>query len=211
MEVVHLHIPRSAGSALNAHLWRALKGSGVTLKSSHYFWGDDGIEPAPGRVFFTVVREPLARVASLLSYIRSKSDHARHDELTWQTDLEFFSNPRTEWSQFSNGQIRQLCGRSTVWRRSDSADLFRAINVLRRPDVIACTTEGLAGGIARLAKNIGVAIDPVVDRTNTAPRHVLNAKVMAYARSMNRFDHFLYRYMQSREVADTQSRIRHSA
>lgn len=211
MEVVHLHIPRSAGSALNAHLWRSLKGSGVTLKSSHFYWGDPEIEPAPNRVFFTVVREPIARVSSLLSYIRAKPDHARHDEMMWQTDLEVFSNPRTEWSQFADGQIRQLCCRSTIWRRTDSADLFRAINVLRRPDVVCCTTEGLAEGLAKLSDKIGVAINPVVARTNTAPRHILSERVLGYARSMNRFDHFLYRYMQSREVADTQSRIRHSA
>jgi len=72
----------------------------------------EGGAPATGRaVHFVVLREPTERVSSLYDYIRTHPFGHKHREwLGRATMAELMRDPAARTIQFSNAQIRQLCG-----------------------------------------------------------------------------------------------------
>lgn len=159
-EVVHIHIPRTAGSSLEAHIRKPLKRAGVALTAGHFMWGD--YPPESGRLFLITLREPIARAASVVRYIRASPDHPSHERLMSE-GLDSILFPTSAMGDF---QVRSLVGREALHRMARFHDVRAAINVTDRGDVIVCTPETMADDLARLAARTGANIDPLAPHIN---------------------------------------------
>lgn len=190
-DVVHIHIPRTAGSSLHAHLIGALSGSGITLKTGHFFWNDH--PPEEGRVFFTVLREPVARVVSALQYIAGNPQHQDH-QLYHTGGASAFLNASATLSDF---QVKALAGRQTLGRPATSLDLASAMLTLRRPDMIVCSD--INEGLGRLAAMTGAEIGPLSEHRNTSERIAYSPEILERIAAMNQHDATLWNYI-SRNV-----------
>jgi hypothetical protein len=173
MQVVHIHIPRTGGSSLDNRLTK----SRVDVISGHFGWGVH--PPQDGRLFVIVLREPVARAASVYSYIRNKPEHKLHRLYAIKTPLELLE---TKPGQLSNGQVVQL---------SPEKDLDAALAILARPDVHLMTTERIADGVAALSRRIGIELPPPA-HMNTAPALDLDPETAGALAEANRLDAALY-------------------
>lgn len=173
MQVVHIHIPRTAGSALHSRLVKA----GVEVTSDHARWGT--YPPDGQRLFVIVLREPVARAASVYSYIRNKPDHPLHRLYAIRTPIELLDiHP----GQLTNGQLAQL---------SPEKDLDVGLEILNRPDVHVMVMERLAEGVASLSRKLGMKIPPP-DHFNEAPSLDLDEATRRALTEANRLDSALY-------------------
>jgi hypothetical protein len=192
--VVHIHIPRTAGSSLQAHLTRVLRNAGVTFTSEHCFWGD--YPPAPDRLFFVVLRDPIDRVLSLYNYIRATPEHSKHalcmSRPLWRVLLT------NQDSQFANAHARHLIGRRAAGVVIGKQDIKAAADVLRRPDVIWTTSDAIDSGLAELSRRVGVAIPPMAEYRNRSIAEEASRFTRAVAKATNLWDCEFYRIAKLR-------------
>lgn len=198
-EVVHIHIPRTAGSSLETHLDIPLKNAGVSLKSGHFIWGD--YPPEPCRMFFTVLREPVARVASVIQYIAGNPAHRLHAEYHANGPLACMPIK----GALANFQVKSLVGRHTLNRQIVASDAVRAVETLSRPDVIACTPATINDGLRRLSAAIGVEIGDLAEHRNQSSATVHSIDVLRRARELNRWDRFVWRYISCTRIRNCPS------
>ncbi|MFA6140924.1 MAG: hypothetical protein WC684_09385 [Hyphomicrobium sp.] len=211
--ILHLHIPRTAGSSVHAVLGAYAKTNGVTLVTSshaqvaaeitkldappalitgHFAFGLHTLVPNP--FYFIVMRDPVERVASLIRFIMSRPEHAKHALVSaCNGDPQKIYRQRKRGGQFDNGATRQLSGSFAPgyiwpWRRR------RALQALQgRPaKVVVTTPQRLRHGLDRLGAELGFSFaDPEIhnactgDMPSEAARHVIAAH--------NRIDAEFYR------------------
>lgn len=200
-EVVHIHIPRTAGSSLQAHLGAALKQSPAQFRSGHFLWGDH--PPELGRVFFIVLREPVARVASCVQYIADNPSHRHHDGCVKNGPLSLLSSR----GQMANFQVKALVGRSALERPILAADAIRAVETLSRPDVIACTPATINDGLRRLSAAVGIEIGDLAEHRNQSSATVHSIDVLRRARELNRWDRFVWNYISRKRTLAQKSMV----
>lgn len=198
-DVVHIHIPRTAGSSLHAHLAGALSRSGITLQTGHFFWGDH--PPEEGRVFFTVLREPVARVVSALQYIAGNKAHQDHQEYH-ANGAAWFLNASVTMSNF---QTKALAGRHTLQKPVTALDLDQALATISRPDVVACSD--LDEGLARLAALTGAEIGPLSEHRNTSERIAYSPEILARIAETNQLDAKLWDYISMNVTLASKSSV----
>lgn len=193
--LVHIHIPRAAGSSLHAHLYGPMHSAGIDLISEHCFWGD--YPPAEGRLFFVVLRHPIDRILSLASYILATPQHAKRAHLEAVGLEAYLRDKSSRTDQMTNGQVRMLAGRDTIGSEVGLKDYMAAAAVLRRPDVVVAFADDLPAGIAVLSERLGVDILDEAPRRNAAEPREWSGEARWLISVTNRWDGDLYRYAQS--------------
>ncbi|MEL7539937.1 MAG: hypothetical protein AAGJ51_03460 [Pseudomonadota bacterium] len=188
-EIVHFHLPRTAGSAMEAHLRKHLENSAISMRSDHFVWGD--IPEHPERVFFSVLREPIDRGKSLLRYIQDNPSHRKHKRLM-ELGAAAWLKKFGEISQLSNGQTRQFVGSAALGRRLETQDLSFAREILKKRNVIVCTLPDLEFGLKLLSRRVGINIPNLDQHTNSSTPRSFEADVDVQLRSLNQFDIALY-------------------
>ena len=195
-ELVHIHIPRTAGSSLNRILAPVCERAEISMKRGHNFWGD--FEPAPGRVFFVTFREPIERVRSILSFIQSNPTHRAHQRLMAAGVDAYLDDHERAFDMIADGQTRQLNKRRAEGYRITTEHLFNAFAVIRRPDVIACCDSAISSGLARIGEKLGITLPEQAPRTNTSPPLHLSTRAIDRILELNPMDAMLYRIVQIR-------------
>lgn len=228
-----LHIPKTAGTTLTAYvddhfdveriLPRKLLSKNALYVRPQDFRGREG-ELAPydlvrghfgfpiwreffaGHTLVTMLRDPVARVASLYHDWRSKSEENLAGAPPAEGDLarlaranglaEFLAQPHPLVSRlFANGQARQLAGFIDD-ERTDDELLRRASDHLRQADLVGLT-EFFDLSVACLARMFGWALPPQVERLNTSASRGFHGDVDGQTRaaieSMNAVDAQVYR------------------
>mmetsp|Transcript_15942 Transcript_15942/g.36991 ORF Transcript_15942/g.36991 Transcript_15942/m.36991 type:complete len:372 (-) Transcript_15942:246-1361(-) len=122
------HVPKCAGTSLTRALKAAAAARGVKVcdgKSSaegecrdfgaglvvgHQFYGLVPVTRERGlaSIYFTMLRHPIPRVASLYNYIRSSRHHHLHSRVMSMSLVEFVGSERG--GEASNEMTRMLCG-----------------------------------------------------------------------------------------------------
>jgi hypothetical protein len=214
--VLHLHIPRTAGSSLHRvlsdyagekFLWQYATFDGFIREmlactpaltnahvvTGHFHYGLH--EYFQDSIYLIVLREPVARVKSLFSYIVANKEHRLHETFNRHGfDFEkLYDLAGLDRSiQFSDGHVRQLnyhhCfGLADISRRH----LDFARNVLRQDDVVVGFADELATVMARLGERLGVDF-PEIPITNTSAMRGISDEWDDLIRARNRLDIELY-------------------
>ena len=195
--VIHLHIPKSAGTTLTAVLAQVAgpaPGQSLTIN-------DHGREaltamPLPARrqlrfvfghlshgigrllpqdsLYICVLRRPVPRIFSLYHYIRRTADHPAHDavsggNLTFGQFLDYFAGRRNIRLEVDNGQIRRIAGMATLNGLGREDEIFdRALGNIFAPDMVFGLTEHFDDFLGRL-KRRGIIRRYDGERRNVAP------------------------------------------
>lgn len=190
--VWHLHIPKCSGGTILALLtaqygsnnvlalparygWRTLEPediAGKAVVSGHFAYGLHARLEDPDPVYFTILRHPLERAASLYAYIKMRGrGHAGYKHVRDATPQEF-----AEAGPFDNCQTRMLAGREDFgWyedkARVDGDDLWRARHNLTQMAYVGDVST-LKADVATLTKLFGwrVMALPHVNASFSKPR-----------------------------------------
>jgi hypothetical protein len=193
--LVHLHVPKTAGSSLTQllqphfHGYTAFAVNDDTLDTlnqlsprrrqslrfvfGHLAHGLERFFPQPVR-YITVLRRPGPRILSLYAYIRRRSDHPLHDWLVGK-NLSFgayleetLSRPKLKM-QVDNRMVRQLAGEIDLEAvELGPAPLRQALANILSEDCRYGLTEHFDDFQARL-KAEGLIDDVSPERVNAAP------------------------------------------
>ncbi len=131
--VIFLHIPKTAGTTLHriikrqyrpSHLYHVgsaaddlakfqrlpeSRRAKIRFLMGHFEMGIDKYLPRPS-TYFTILRDPVARIVSYYSHVRRDPDHYCYEMVNRQKmDLETFVRSQTD-VMVSNGQTRMLAG-----------------------------------------------------------------------------------------------------
>lgn len=131
--IIFLHIPKTAGTTLHRIIKRQYRPAylyhvdsaaeslstfqqlpesqraRIRFLMGHFEMGVDAYLPRPS-TYFTMLRDPVARVASYYAHVRRDPDHYCHELVnTAQMDLETFVRSGTD-VMVSNGQTRMIAG-----------------------------------------------------------------------------------------------------
>lgn len=146
-----------------------------------------------GPLCFIVLREPTERVSSLYNFIRDPQRSHRHREWLGRVTLkELMQDPAARTIQFSNGQVRQICGTAAENQEITAAHLEQAWTNLTAPEVIAVPLDYIDAGLAELGRRLGQAIPPLTRILNAAPRQLLDHETTRAIRCLNAWDMLLY-------------------
>ena len=192
--VLHLHIPRTAGSSLHHHLHDALDRR-AALVSGHFVWGVH--RRYQDYVYFVVLREPIDRVGSLYDYIRSNPSHNQHLKFASMSLQDILKSPSAVRSHLSNGQTRLLAGGDALGVRVTEHHFQAAWAHLNQPEVVVTFTDRINEGLEQLSARLGLPIPPLQNVRNAAPRVTLGDERELVA-DLNSWDVALYQEARSR-------------
>lgn len=185
-QVVHIHIPRTGGTALKAHLKEHIH----RYVSAHSWWET----PVPaGPLCFIVLREPTERVSSLYNFIRVPQVAHKHSEWLGRVTLaELMRDPAARTIQFANGQVRQICGSTAASQEITAAHLEQAWTNLNAPKVIAVPLDYVDEGLEVLGRRLGQTIPPLTRIENAVSHQLLDPVTASAIRRLNTWDMLLY-------------------
>lgn len=210
--LLHLHIPRTAGSSIYRAL-HSMYSSEETLKYGSFDRFSFEFEPANApslvsghfhfglheyfadSVYLIILRDPVERVRSLFSYIQQTREHRLHahfNQAGFNFEVLYRSDKAKRGVQFHNGQVRQLNyyhirGIETL----SAVHLRSAIEVLQREDVIIGFVDSLHRPMRKLSERFGVRA-PDVSVTNTSPSSSIESRWDDAIRAHNQLDYELY-------------------
>jgi len=210
--ILHLHIPRTGGSSIDAMLSAA--GPLYHFRSLPEFWADlkAGRIRQPGMTghfhhglheyfddwtYVVCLREPVSRVASLFRYIRANPGHRLHDLARRHGIADIYRRHAHESRQLSNGQIRllnphHLAALPALRRRH----LDCAMAALDDERAVFGLTEGLDDLLVRLTARLGLP-RPAMTRLNATAPERLSDEDEAAIRENNALDLELYAWARA--------------
>ena len=202
--VIFLHIPKTAGQTVHFELERALGKENVSpvrvneqwalhsikelkkysLHSGHIDWSLVDFVPEP-KITFTVLRDPLERIASFYLYLLKRSQSMSDEELSYpgnrglnfvrSVDVNEYFSPKSPdmaefvLSHYDNFYTYFLAGRQYSARAKLSAAVRRGdLSPARLVDIAASNAETLnyvadvsaLGALARkLTEDLGIPVD----------------------------------------------------
>lgn len=219
--LIHIHVPKSAGSTLTSVIARH------SPRSSHMTVGDNDLERLrllpPNRrgelrfvfghlshgvagylpqacAYITVLRDPGTRILSYFRYIQRTADHPLHapaigQRMGFGDFLEFSAGTPAARLEIDNGQVRRLAGESfNKSSLGSEAELFRrALHNMFSDDLVYGFTEHFDDFLARL-KSRKIIPDYQDTRLNTAPDKTDIAPVLAQLTPAQKklYDQFTY-------------------
>lgn len=204
--ILHLHIPRTAGSSLN-RLFSSASGANVlhsnnadeivevlnakpyAVVTGHFFWGAH--VATPDHVYFIVLREPVARVWSLYRFVLSRPDEKKFQVWGDKSLAEILLTPKFRGIQLANAQVRQIAG-TPVDRPVGLGEFLRAARNLARRNVVIGLPDSLAQDVAHLAYKAGFDMALEIPTVNQAPEAEMDAASRKQAARFNRYDRALY-------------------
>lgn len=197
--VIHLHIPKSAGTSLTSILAKAFKpGTKYALHPAesdkfrtlteaqrrklqlvfgHLEHGVGAMLPQ-GCIYVCALRQPGPRILSYYRYLKRRTDHPMYALLN-KTDMSFgqfldyaAKDPNGQRLEVDNGQIRRIAGRMTPASLGDEQAVFRtALTHIFAPDMVFGLTEHFGLLLEELvARKLIDGYEPVV--ANAAPETV---------------------------------------
>ena len=211
--LVFLHVPKTGGQTIESPLLRSFPKSerihldtldrplddamnGIPLErrlTARLVWGHvpHGVHlyiPQPCE-YFTILREPIARVVSGYKYIIRTREHGLHDRLLAEAmSLEEYLDAGIDKGQTENSQTRQLSG-----RQFDALD--RSALEMAKRNLEACLVVGLTERFEEtfvlLRRTVGLRMPFYVTRNVSPPYHV-SERATELARERNEFDLELY-------------------
>ena len=199
LRVVHLHIPRTGGSSLDAHLTAALAETDIEFTSGHLNFDECLSRNAESRqtIIFVAFRDPVERVVSYYNYVRGRTDHLKFEAFSNYPLIELLDWPNALHTQLCNGQTRQICGSHSDPRPIGVSDLSEAFHRLSDRNVIVATTDDLSAGLRLLSERIGVPIQPLRTKTNESRGSVADSLTALRIQVRNFVDWRLYRMAQA--------------
>jgi hypothetical protein len=149
--------------------------------------------------YFTILREPIARVVSVFKYILRARDHVLHDRVATEgIPLEEYLESGMDEGQTENSQTRQLSGRQ--FGVLDRAALEEAKHNLEASLVVGLT-ERFEETFVLLRRTLGLRMPFYITR-NVSPPYEASDRAVELARERNELDLELYRF--ARELFATQ-------
>lgn len=176
--LIHLHIPKSAGSSLSTIIRRQSAPEGLLavndgdlarlramprdkIRSLRFVFGhlSHGVAAAfPQRcTYITLLRDPEERLLSFFRYVQRDPEHPLHGELVRGVGgfggfLERVAETGTALQEVDNGQIRRLAGHRANSRAPAAMErIFReALGNIFAPDMMYGLSEDLEGFLVRL-------------------------------------------------------------
>jgi hypothetical protein len=208
MIVLHLHVPRSGGTAVSRSLKGGFKGHSFIryasrpqveqdprgkretfVVSGHFDWGLHEVFNRE-HLYFIVLRDPIERVGSLYDYVRGKRAHPLHERWSRRTLRQLLV--RRDSPMLSNSQVRQISGQRHRIKEVAAEQLETAWQHLLQENVIVTFPDRLNDGLLQLAAQTGVKLQPVLQRHNAAARSTQPSETLDLIRQMNAFDIELY-------------------
>ena len=139
--------------------------------------------------YFTILREPIARVVSVYKYIVRTRGHVLHDRLIAEgMSLEGYLEAGIDEGQTENSQTRQLSGRQ--FDTLDRNALERAKRNLEACLVVGLT-ERFEETFVLLRRTLGLRMPFYITRNVSPPYHV-SERAVELARERNKLDLELY-------------------
>jgi hypothetical protein len=141
--------------------------------------------------YFTILREPIARVVSVYKYILRARDHVLHDRVATEgIPLEEYLESGMDEGQTENSQTRQLSGRQ--FGVLDRAALVEAKHNLEASLVVGLT-ERFEETFVLLRRTLGLRMPFYITR-NVSPPYEVSDRAVELARERNELDFELYRF-----------------
>jgi Sulfotransferase family len=141
--------------------------------------------------YFTILREPIARVVSVYKYILRTRDHVLHDRVATEgIPLEEYLESGMDEGQTENSQTRQLSGRQ--FGDLDRAALVEAKHNLEASLVVGLT-ERFEETFVLLRRILGLRMPFYITR-NVSPPYEVSDRAVELARERNELDFELYRF-----------------
>lgn len=141
--------------------------------------------------YFTILREPIARVVSVYKYILRTRDHVLHDRVaTVGIPFEEYLESGMDKGQTENSQTRQLSGRQ--FGLLDRTALLEAKHNLEASLVVGLT-ERFEETFVLLRRALGLRM-PYYITTNVSPPYDVSDRAVELARERNELDFELYRF-----------------
>ena len=190
--VVHIHIPKSAGTTINALLGEAIKGEHFAYSSpgnaerlrampqaardeidflfGHFPYGLHALFTRPVQ-YVASIRRPAHRIISFYRFVLSRDDHPLHATLkanaaSFASFLRFAASESTIREEIDNMQVRMLAGSMDLRDEySDVASL--ALSHVRSKNFFVCDIDRLASLLAFLGETMGLRFGDV-PRLNTS-------------------------------------------
>jgi hypothetical protein len=176
-----LHVPKTAGTSVGRTLSQMFAGfvlhhggrdlmamlkeeptllDRYLLVSGHMGFGHPLVGTTQRRkLFLAVMRDPATRVASHYDYIRARSEHALHKELSRASLLQAFISCDRFREASTNAQLRQVFG---------TADLAKVDSALRERNYILGRFDGLDAFLNAVQAVSGLPRPADIPRLNTA-------------------------------------------
>jgi len=166
--------------------------------TGHTLWGVHTILPQPF-VYITMLRDPVERVLSLYSYVRSSTTHRLYREANaLDISLQDFLRWDKVRHEVENQQTKLLAGRWGVNVRCNDELLDTAKNHLERHMVVGLT-ERFADSLSLFAQVFGWQNVSVVRANVTSKRlrrEDIDESTLQFIAELNRCDLELYRLAQ---------------
>jgi hypothetical protein len=213
--LVFLHVPKTGGQTVRSPLiWNFPEGERIHLdildrrldeamnnisleRRSHarLVWGHIpyGVHRyMPQRCeYFTILREPTARVVSVYQYILRTRDHVLHDRVATEgIPFEEYLESGMDEGQTENSQTRQLSGRQ--FGVLDRTALVEAKHNLEASLVVGLT-ERFEETFVLLRRTLGLRMPFYITR-NVSPPYDVSDRAVELARERNELDLELYRF-----------------
>ena len=194
--VIHLHVPKTAGSSLNSVLEQhypkaqVLNGVGgapltklaalpqqdrdaLRLITGHAPYGIHELLLRP-HLYLCLLRQPGPRLYSFYKYILRAKDHPLHNvaskrAMSFGDFLSFVDARRGDRIEFDNGQLRRLAGAMTLQSLGREERLLpQALAHLFADDMLFGLSEDFGSYLERLAGR-GIIFHPQVRHDNQSP------------------------------------------
>ncbi|MBN1257224.1 MAG: sulfotransferase family 2 domain-containing protein [Planctomycetes bacterium] len=227
---IFLHIPKAAGSTLQAIIYNNFRPEEIywidpnrideslaefadlseeaqgriRLLGGHMGFGVHQLAKRPCK-YFTMLREPVARIISMYHYIRTDPQHFLYHEVNAMALQDFVKTGVS--AQFANGQTRlldqSLCGKSigslerADYKECTSASLARAKANLRDHFTVIGISENFNASLLLLKQTFGwnrISYSKInVNRKRPAIFNI-NIETLTAIAEANKFDTELYLY-----------------
>jgi hypothetical protein len=213
--LVFLHVPKTGGQTIESPLIRnfpeserihldildtrldeAMNSMPLEIRShARLVWGHlpYGVHlHVPQRCeYFTILREPIARVVSVYKYILRTRDHVLHDRVaTEEIPFEEYLESGIDEGQTGNAQTRQLSGKQ--FGVLDRTALVEAKHNLEASLVVGLT-ERFEETFVLLRRTLGLRM-PFYITKNVSPPYDVSDRAVELARERNELDFELYRF-----------------
>jgi Sulfotransferase family len=213
--LVFLHVPKTGGQTIESPLIRnfpeserihldildtrldeAMNSMPLEIRShARLVWGHlpYGVHlHVPQRCeYFTILREPIARVVSVYKYILRTRDHVLHDRVaTEEIPFEEYLESGIDEGQTGNAQTRQLSGKQ--FGVLDRTALVEAKHNLEASLVVGLT-ERFEETFVLLRRTLGLRMRFYITK-NVSPPYDVSDRAVELARERNELDFELYRF-----------------